>query len=183
MTLRRMVTIVAMAVALFSMPSCARSVWEWLNDTTVYTTGYSEQRFQSIRPGMSEEEVIKLMGKPLEDKSDPGYVNWYYGPSTLNIAENGAVTGGEFTYVRASANGKIDATAGGYLKATWDELVGLDLTEMRRRFGEPVATRPHRKWRYLAYSGTKVDGSYHIRRVWLDMAGQVTQIEAHWYQD
>jgi hypothetical protein len=31
------------------------------------------------------------------------------------------------------------ADQGGYLEASWDDLVGLDLTEVRRRYGEPVA--------------------------------------------
>jgi hypothetical protein len=175
--------IVAIGAVLFSIPGCVDSVWEALSDTTEYAPGYSEQVFHSIRLGMSEEDVIRIMGQPLEDKSDSGYVNGYYGPASLKVTETGAVSGAECTYVRADAAGKIDATAGSYLKAGWNDLVGLDLIEMRRRYGEPVAIRPHKKWRYLAYSGSRVDGSSYIRRFWLDTSGRVTQIEAHWYQD
>ena len=174
---------VAMIAVAFAIPSCARSLYYALHDTTVYALGYSEQKFQSIHAGMSEEDVIRLIGKPLEDNSEPGYVNWYYGPPTLRVATNGAISGEAYTYVLVDATGRINGTGGNYLKASWQDLIGIDVAEMRRRDGDPVAIRPHEKWRYLAYSATTEGGSYFIRRVWLNTAGRVIQVQAGWYQD
>jgi hypothetical protein len=173
----------AVIVILLSVPFWIGSVWRWLSDTTTYSPGYTEQKMLSLRLGMSEREVIRIMGIPLKDVSDPGRVSWYYGPSTLKIARNGATSGPEYTYVLADANGNIESMAGDYLKARWQDLIGINLEEMRRRYGEPIAILPHDKWRYLAYSESKVDGSYYIRRVWLNRVGQVARIEMTWYQD
>ena len=128
MTIRKSMLVVALVAVLFSIPSCAESVLQTLRDTTVYAPGYSEKRFRSIRLGMTDADLIQIMGQPFEDKSSGGYVNWYYGPPTLKVAENGSVSGPDYTYVRADGRGTIDAAAGSYLNADWNDLVGLDLT-------------------------------------------------------
>ncbi len=184
MTIRPTTVALVIIFVLLLLPPSLGFVWMALSDTTVYAPGYSEQVFWTLRPGMSEGDVIRLMGKPLDDGSNEGYVNWYYGPPTLTVGADGAVSAsGGWTYVRADGTGKIDGAAGNYLKDPWEELIGLNLAEMRKRYGDPVAIYRHPTWRYLAYTATRVSGSYFIRRVFLDATGHVIQIEGSWYQD
>lgn len=55
-------------------------------EDTVYATGYSDEAFRRIRPGMSEQEVADLLGAPLEKYSFEGddgveRVGWRYSKS------------------------------------------------------------------------------------------------------
>lgn len=55
-------------------------------EDTVYASGYSDEGFRRIRPGMSEQEVVDLLGAPLEKYSfedDHGVqrVGWRYSKS------------------------------------------------------------------------------------------------------
>jgi hypothetical protein len=75
-TLRRLMAAVAVA-GLVS--------WITLGDpfrTTVYAPGYSEDKFQSIRSGMSDSEVIRILGEPLKDDPNAGYRFLAYSATT-----------------------------------------------------------------------------------------------------
>jgi len=56
---------VAIAAMVFSIPSVLTNLWEAVQDTSRYAPGFSERRFQSIKIGMLEDEVIRRLGKPL----------------------------------------------------------------------------------------------------------------------
>src|SRR6516225_2484311 len=93
MTLRGMMLVVAMAAVTLSIPRCTQSVLDQLSDTTVYAPGYSEDKFRRILPGMTEDDVLRLMGSPLEDESQSGSIVWYYGPPDLKIPPNSMAPG------------------------------------------------------------------------------------------
>jgi hypothetical protein len=182
MTIRRSMAVIAFVALLFSIPSCAVSLWQALQDTSGYAPGYSEHAFQMIREGMNERDVVRLLGRPLFERADQrDLVYWWYGVPGLNV--DTVTSDADCTYVRADATGRINDARGSYLGAGRNDLIGLSLGEVRKRYGEPLTIRYHQKWRYLAYSKSETHDSYHIRKVWLDTSGKVIQIQAEWYQD
>jgi hypothetical protein len=47
-------------------------------DRTTFAPGFTEAKFDSIRTGMSESEVISVLGKPLEKDGHPDRRYWRY---------------------------------------------------------------------------------------------------------
>jgi hypothetical protein len=173
---------------LLSIPSCLRVAWEWLEDTSYYAPGYTEAKFNSIREGMLEAEVIRVLGKPLKVMKATECTEWIYGPSNLGVSDDGGLyvsssDPANYTIVMADGMGTITSVRGTYLKYNGQALAGRPLAEMESRFGKPrkVIRQPAQK--YLVYSGSKVDGSYQIRNVGLDAADRVSCIVARFYQD
>ena len=78
--------IVGVALA-FSVPSCLIA----LEDSTQYAAGFRESKFRTIRLGMSEADVIRTLGQPLETKPATQYIEWIYGPPGLRIADDGGL--------------------------------------------------------------------------------------------
>ncbi len=160
-------------------------------DTTVYSPGFDEQKFRSIEIGMTEIEVHKLIGKPLRETKAKPQIDWYYGPPTLRITDDGGIfdTSGFFnaawgyTIARANPEGKITEILGGYFPEVPKEMVGSDLSEMKRQFGEPIAVRTLRTTRYLVYSGSKSEGSFRTRALGVDKDAKVVEIIAGYYFD
>jgi hypothetical protein len=160
-------------------------------DTTSYAPGYDEAKFRSIEVGMSEVEVHKRIGKPLRETKARPQVDWYYGPPTLRITVDGGMfdtsgffsTAWGYTIARASPDGKITEILGGYFPDIPDEMVGKDITEMKKKFGEPNAVRTLQATRYLVYSGSKTSGSFRTRALGMDKDGKVVEIIAGYYFD
>jgi hypothetical protein len=160
-------------------------------DTTVYATGYDEGRFRSIEIGMTEAQVHKLVGKPLRETKAKPQIDLYYGPPTLRVTSDGGMfdTSGFFnsawgyTIARANPDGKIIEILGGYFPEAPNNLVGLDLAEMKKRFGEPNTIRTIKATHYLVYSGSKNSGSFRTRALGIDKDGKVTEIIAGYYFD
>ena len=185
----RLLVIAAIAV-LLSVPSCFVAVWQTLQDTTYYAAGYSERNFRSIRRGMHESEVIRLLGQPLRANSAVPQTSWYYGPSTLRVSDDGGMwdttgtfdAGRSYTGITADGAGRVVHVSGGFLAVKPADLVGQTLGDVRKRFGKPHSVRVQRSSKYLTYSGTKVSGSYNWG-IGLDADGRVNRIVAGWYQD
>lgn len=72
-----------------------------LPDQTVYADGFSENRFSSVKPGMTERQVLEILGRPLSVSEHAGSriyeTSWAEGPS--------AVTGVEFRWWAYSRRG------------------------------------------------------------------------------
>lgn len=188
---RTILLTVAVAAGVLAVPSCLTTAWRTLQDTTHYAPGYSEWKFRSIRPGMHESEVIRLLGQPLRIHAAEPRITWYYGPPTLRVSGDGGLwdtrgnfdTGRGYTAITADQGGRVVHATGGFLRIDPDGLVGEGLSDVRRRFGQPRAVREQPSCAYLGYSGTKVSGSYYTRGIGLDASGRVNSIVAGWYQD
>jgi hypothetical protein len=140
---------------------------------------------------MYESEVIRLLGQPLQAQPADPRITWYYGPSTRRVSDDGGLwdasgtfdTGRGYTVITAEQDGRLFQASGGFLRINPNDLLGQDLLDVRKRFGEPRAVREQPSSKYLVYSGTKVSGSYYTRGIGLDAEGRVNSIIAGWYQD
>jgi hypothetical protein len=160
-------------------------------DTTGYAPGFDENQFRSIEIGATEIEVHKLIGKPLREVKSKPRIDWFYGPPTLRITDDGGMfdTSGFFnaawgyTIARASPDGKISEILGGYFPEIPKEMVGGDLDSMKKQFGEPIAVRTIQATRYLVYSASKTSGSFRTRTLGIDKDARVVEIIAGYYFD
>ncbi len=65
------------AVHFYWLDGLGGALLEFTIGSTTYVPGYREYKFRSIRKGMSEAEVIKILGEPLGKNSN--YPNvWFY---------------------------------------------------------------------------------------------------------
>ena len=196
-TYHLMAAVAATALAtalLIAVPKLLRLAFEAIQDTTRYAPGYSEARFRSIRTGMPEAEVRRLLGDPLAVRAATEYVEWVYGPGNLEVAEDGGLswdvpsgtpvnTGTGYTAVMADRNGVVTSLSGDFLKSSGDPSACKTLNEIEARFGRPKKEIVQPSSRFLIYSGTEVSGSYYIRNVGLDASGRVNKVVAGFYQD
>lgn len=185
---RSLLIAIAGIAILLSVPSCFQAAWEWLEDSTDYAPGYTEARFKSIRDGMLEAEVRRVLGAPLRVVKATEYTEWIYGPSNLGVSEDGGLyvsssNPANYTIVMADGTGTITSITGSYLQYHGQALVGRPLAEMEARFGKPLRVIRQPAQKILVYSGSKVDGSYYIRNVGFDATGRVNSIVARFYQD
>jgi hypothetical protein len=188
---RTLLLVVVLAAGMLAVPSCLVAAWQTLQDTTYYAPGYSEWNFRSIRPGMPESEVIRLLGQPLQAHGVEPRITWYYGPPTLRVSDDGGLwdasgtfdTGRGYTVITADQGRRVVQASGGFLRINPDDLVGQTLSDVRKRYDEPRAVREQPSSKYLVYSGTKVSGSYYTRGIGQDASGRVNSIIAGWSQD
>jgi hypothetical protein len=188
-TVRGIMILVVLTGALFSIPSCLVR----MEDSTYYAKGYSDDKFGSLRPGMKESEVIRILGAPLKVENPTEYIELIYGPSDLRVSDHvepytlqEPVRSGDprsYTILIAEPTDRITFASGGYLKVNEQSLVGRDLSEIESRFGKPLKILREAARRYLSYSDTANDGSYKVRKIGIDEANRVNNIVAGWYQD
>jgi outer membrane protein assembly factor BamE (lipoprotein component of BamABCDE complex) len=186
--LKHAMLVLALFALVFSLPSYLGMIWRFIEDTTHYAKGYSESKFQSIVPGMPEEEVIELVGRPLKVDVVRGSTTWDYGPKSLRVAEDGGLyvdsdDPAQFTIVTADDSGTVISTDGSYLKLDGRTFDGKRLVDVKEQLGEPLTVRSRVTGRYLSYAETRVSGSYYIRDVVIDSNGHVSRTTARWYQD
>jgi hypothetical protein len=188
-TVRRLMIGVAGVAALLSVPSCL----VWLEDSTYYAEGYSIDRFMSIRHGMDEAEVRRILGEPLKVEAVTESIEWIYGPSHLRVSDQvlpytlqdpvRSEEPSSYTILIADAKGEITFNAGSYLGVNDESLVGANLAEMGARFGPPLKVLHETARRYMIYSDTTNSGSYQVRKIGIDHANKVNNIVAGWYWD
>jgi len=176
---------VAVVGLLLSVPSCL----VWLEDSTYYAEGYSDGKFMSIRHGMHESDVVRILGEPLKVEEATEYIEWIYGPSHLRVSDHvepytlqEPVRSGDpssYTIVIAEPTGKVTFASGGYLRVNEQSLVGSNLAKMESRFGKPLRVIHETAQRYL--SGTAEHGSYNVRKIGIDQAKTVCNAVAGWY--
>lgn len=181
-------SVIVLAACLLAFPGCLQLAWETMQDTTYYAPAYTEAKFRSIREEMLESDVIRVLGNPLKTEKATEYIEWIYGPSYLRIADDGGlfVSSSDplaYTVVMADGRGTITSISGRYLDCNEHAFVGHSLAEMAAKFGKPLKVLQQPSRSMLTYSGTKVDGSYYIRKIGIDAEGKVNSIVATFYQD
>ena len=54
-----------------------RVVWA-IDEGTIHADGFSEEKFNAIKVGMTKDQVNEILGKPLNDEDLPQNSFWYY---------------------------------------------------------------------------------------------------------
>src|SRR4051794_35820341 len=68
-------------------------VYQAVVDSTQYSSGYSEAAFEQIQEGMTQDEVVQLLGQPLGTHAgNPGVVRWYGPPGSWVGEDSGLHT-------------------------------------------------------------------------------------------
>ena len=185
MRLRSWLILVAGAATAFAVRGCLVA----LDDTTDYAPGYRETNFTSIKIGMTEAEVTRILGEPFcIANASSKYIKYYYGPDNLRISDEGGLYTSRgcvlnYTIITADVFRDVQSVSGGYLRTSADVLKGMSLSEVEHRFGKPLRILSQTSDRYLIYSRTLQDGSYHVRNIGLDARGYVSRIIGRWHRD
>ena len=106
---------------------------------TEYSSGYSDARFRKIRKGMSQEEVLNLLGKPICE-------NWIYSKKDSRL-ESILFIDDRLHYIHKGENKQIKL-----LK------LGMHRKEVCDKIGEPLL----KAW---GYSHSPKDMSYRVRSI------------------
>lgn len=160
----------ALVVTLFAIGG----LW-YTRDRSEYSSGFDEEKFNSVSVGMTTNEVQALLGEPLVVTEDEFPETWYYQsvePSkllpTFRLDETRRA-------VEFDQNGKVAATRG---LGPVDIAVGVSMSEVRRILGEPT-TAIHRRARCAHYSRPPKFGRFRARVLAFSGDGRVTQIFAY----
>jgi hypothetical protein len=83
----------------------------WPSIDTRYAAGYSERGFERVQVGMSEDEVVALIGRPLETHAfwkHPAYKQW--GQMVWSYTQDGAAPWGDWAWLSREVifrNGRV----------------------------------------------------------------------------
>lgn len=150
----------------------------FLHDHTTYAPGFSKAKFALVRPGLSEERVVMLLGPPLAEDIGPFGEAWYYKPQSPFALPNDRTRGLIVTFrsdgVVADTMGAPRAVANARLQS------GATATDVLRRVGLPERIDPpiHKTAWYSKQRGNV--GRYSVFAVLYDARGSVIGTEAKW---
>jgi outer membrane protein assembly factor BamE (lipoprotein component of BamABCDE complex) len=157
-------------VALAALAVCSGCGCGLVRDGSEYATGFSEERFARVAPGMTEAEVLALLGPPLGEDSGRFHETWEYsprgglrrffaGPRDVVLDDAGRVQ-----EVAAAFQGRVSA--------------GMTAAEVLERLGAPGTIRSayaKRAW----HSHQLGDASFfRLRAVHYDADAKVVGIES-----
>ncbi len=141
---------------------------EWLEDpdSTVYASGYSDKNFRKIHAGMTYQDVLALLGKPIVE-------TWYY-PQQASDNTVFAFTEEKLVFVRLVVEGQWYFLQDACLQHLYPTLQKGQTTmdEVYNLFGNA----PLKRWAYTHSPGS---GSYRVRQVILE--GGHVKARTSWY--
>lgn len=151
-------------------------------DSTKYSPDYSEAAFAAVEEGMTEAEVVLLLGQPLgAHAGNPEVVRWY-GPPGSRVGEDGGlhppdgwVDGDKVAIIVFDPSGTTAALGGPFPGRSADE-IGAAL-------GKPIKEEVSRSVVYWRYTQSPSDGSYHRRWIGFDAEGKVADKKAYFWWD
>lgn len=158
-----------------------RDLYQGVADSTQYSSGYSEAAFEQVQEGMTQEEVVQLLGQPLRTHAGhPGLVRWYGPPGSWVGEDSGLHTpegsdGSKAAIIRFDLSGKTASSNGPF--------PGKSAEEVRAALGEPIKEQVQRSIVYWRYSQSPSDGSYHRRWIGFDADGRVAEKKAYFWWD
>ncbi len=155
-----------------------------LEDTN-YASGYSEEKFRSIKKGMTVISVVGLLGKPLDVTTQNWSEVWIYCSSDIRRGNDGAQylnMFGPVTYLHMTLDGEVEKQAGDYLSK---HFVGMNKDSVRREIGNPNRTEEREYGIIYKYTspGKWGNGSYNRRDVYFDADGKVSKVISIYHAD
>lgn len=157
-------------------------IWWSVSDTTVYATGFSEEAFQQLRPGMEIGEVYALLGQPLATREEDSPERWCYGEAPMLREGSTYVVANAFSSppcVLFNEAGLVIASTGGGLEAIQR---GMTAGEVLELVGEPVRSAPAAALT-LHYSQPGGEGLFRGRIVAFDADRRVSDVISYQFSD
>jgi len=180
MMLRRVAILSAIAllaaVALLLM-------WQ-ARDTTRYSAGFSQERFEKLALGMKRQEVYSLLGEPLSVREERALGQWCYDekPQMLRRALGQYVLEGPIEpspCVLFDSEGRAVQKTGSHLDPT---VVGMTESQVLELLGEPKRRAAAREVT-LHYTEPNGDGKFHARIVAIDSTDRISDLISYEYYD
>ena len=86
-----------------------RIVYFSISNDTEYAPGYSSKKFKQVKIGNAESDVLKLLGKPIKERSAVGYTYLLYAPRSVpEFEQTGDFTGSvDYTMILLDLDGKL----------------------------------------------------------------------------
>ena len=109
-------------------------------DDTVYARSYSDREFMNVRAGLTQADVLTMLGRPLEE-------SWIYEQE-----------GTQHLVVRIDSRGRVSSIAGPGVSSVHGIHAGVSSEAARSTLGEPTVAA----W---AFTQTPNDSSYRVRVV------------------
>jgi len=150
--------------------------WAWLaKDRTTYASGFRQQLFVTIKPGLPRDDVERILGDPLFEQDDPYPETWLYDESVPRSESR------IFRIFQPSESVRFDA-AGRILKISGfsaERLRGIgDRNGVLRTLGSPTR-RIAARARCAYYSRPSSFGRYKARVVAYTADGLVAETFAY----
>jgi hypothetical protein len=167
---------------------------------TEYAPGYSESAFRTVNIGTTEEEVLRLLGEPLQVRETAPYIWWLYSDQAQPNFETDGYASGNYTRIWFNQAGLVERifgqlTAGNsifvgggnnYLQlsdATIESLKGKTRPEIQELYGLPTSIYESKATKVLVYSRSPSSSNYMLRTIGIDAQEQVTHIQRKIYWD
>jgi outer membrane protein assembly factor BamE (lipoprotein component of BamABCDE complex) len=160
----------------------ALSFWWSFRDTTVYASGFTEEAFKRLKPGMKIEGVYALLGPPLDSRPEDSRERWCYDEQPLT-RRDGAYA---LRDALSSPNCVVFDEAKRVLAVTGDELgsirKGMAAEEVLELVGEPHRRVPAASLT-LHYSRPGGDGLFRGRIVAVSRDRRVSDVISYQFYD
>lgn len=153
-------------------------------DTTKYSEGFKQERFQKLAIGMKKEEVYALMGAPLGVREERELAEWCYDekPMLERSPLGQYVLANAFApspCVRFDSAGRVVEKTGEGLAAA---AIGMTETQVLGLLGEPKRRSAAREMT-LHYTEPGGDGKFRARIVALDSDNRVSDVISYEFYD
>lgn len=179
-----MIKFLPVLIIISAMIGCDRIL-----EDTEYATGFSEQRFRQVTIGMSEKDVLAILGNPFTVTTQAWVEIWSYYPVKKSPSQtNRSVLTTRLNFdVPATATelsfdpaGIVTNVIGEFLR---DATNGISGKEAEIRWGKPqeLFSRPFA--RVYHYTRSAGGGTYKLREVYIDANERVLSIIAEIYYD
>jgi hypothetical protein len=177
------------------------AAWYFYTFDTQYAPGYSGRKFSAIKLGDSEQSVIASLGQPFSSQEVRPSVKWIYSADNQQNFPHSGEGAGTYTTIEFDTNGVVVSIDGmlqtasssfsfgdglNYLKLTTaqiEKLIGSRQKEIKKQFGQPVATYEDKSSKFLRYSKSPSSANYNLRIIGVDEKGRVVKIISKIYWD
>jgi hypothetical protein len=192
-------TLSAIFGAVFAIVTLIAVIFLFSFDTE-YAPGYPESAFRTVKIGTPEEEVLRLLGEPLQVREAAPYIWWLYSDQAQPNFETDGHASGNYTRIWFNQAGLVERifgqlTAGnsifvgggnnylGLSDATIESLKGKTQPEIQELYGPPTSIHESRVTKVLVYSRSPSSSNYMLRTIGINPQGQATRIQHEIYWD
>jgi len=156
-------------------------------EQTVYSFGYKESNFKKVLVGMSVEQVVDLLGKPLSQSTQMWSEVWIYVPTNAEPASSTSSKDisifnvfGEITRLDFSESGRVTKKSGYYLEG---DFVGLDKVQIQTALGRASQCEIKQFEQIYRYAAPANFGTFKIREIHFDVSNKVSSVLATTHYD